>query len=148
MLEEEAGPGEEVGAEGAELMRKEAAAAEELEEEAKAPVAAEEEEEVAEYHPISVDLVKTLLDAVDIMVALAEGKINITEARRLYSERVVEPAAALAATAPPRTKAKKSQKKSKKTKSSKKTSKSSSKKKSKSSSKKKSAKEASGEPGS
>lgn len=64
-------------------------------------VTAKTEEEVAEYHPIKVELVEVLLDAIDILEKLAKGEIDPTEARAEYAERVELPSRQLVEEAKP-----------------------------------------------
>jgi len=72
--------------EEAELIKREQEEALEEAEEIERPV--EEEEEVGEYHPIRVELVAVLLDAIDILEKLAKGEIDVTKARAEYAQKV------------------------------------------------------------
>jgi len=87
-LEEEAEEGEEVIAEpgGIELARPERA---EAAGEGEAGAAAEVvEEEVGLYHPVVPELLEAFTEAVDLLEALAEGRLTGSEARAVYFERV------------------------------------------------------------
>ncbi|MEB3816901.1 MAG: hypothetical protein LRS46_03055 [Desulfurococcales archaeon] len=98
---EEAAEEEEVIAEpgGVELAKPEAPAGEG---EAAETSAGEEaaEEEVSLYHPVVPELLDAFAEAVDILEALAEGKLRPSEAKAIYLEKVKAPAEAIAVEVP------------------------------------------------
>jgi hypothetical protein len=89
LLEEETTEEEEVIAEpgGIELARFERGEAVEEGEETGATAEAVEEE-VGLYHPVVPELLEAFTEAVDLLEALAEGRLTSSEAKAVYFEKV------------------------------------------------------------